>query len=61
MNNLLHLPKRTGAQTPHRGHALDRFVKFEGAADYLTVGAIVVLAAAMVIGLLTTQGSAPWY
>ena len=61
MNHPFHLPNRTGAKTPRRGHALDRFTKIEGAADYLTVGAIVLLALFMIVGLLTTTGSAPWY
>ena len=60
MNSPFHLPHRTGDATPHRGHYLDRFTKFEGVADYLTVGAIMLFAVAMVIGLLTTTGSAPW-
>ena len=60
MNIPFHLPHGTGAHPPHRGHYLDRFTKFEGAADYFTIGAIVLFAAAMVIGLLTTTGSSPW-
>ena len=34
MNRPFHLPHGTGASPPHRGHYLDRFTKFEGAADY---------------------------
>ena len=33
---------------------------FEGAADLMTVGLIIALGAAMVVGLLTASGSVTW-
>ncbi len=57
------MPTETGHDTevhhPHRKNK-HRAERFEGAADLLVVGIIIALAAAMLIGLLTTQGSAPW-
>jgi hypothetical protein len=42
-------------------HADQRLRRFEGAIDYLVIGGILVLAAAMVYGLATASGSAPWF
>lgn len=38
----------------------NRIQGFENAADLLTVGLIIALGAAMVIGLLTASGSVTW-
>jgi hypothetical protein len=38
----------------------DRLVGFENATDLLTVGLIVVLGLAMVIGLFTASGNVTW-
>lgn len=38
----------------------DRFQKVEGFADLLTLGLIVALGIAMVIGLVTASGSVTW-
>lgn len=58
------MPIETGHETevqPHPHHPnKHRAERFEGAADLLVVGIIIALAAAMLIGLLTTHGSAPW-
>ena len=56
----LHLPHRTGAH-PHNGGLFLRLGKAEGVADWVTVGAIAMFAAAIVYALLTTTGSSPWY
>lgn len=46
------------AHVAHRkGHLLERF---EGATDMLIVGIIIALGAAMLVGLITASGSAPW-
>ena len=37
-----------------------RLERFEGAADLMTVGLIIALGAAMVVGLLTASGSVTW-
>ncbi len=57
------MPTETGHDTEvHHEHHKNkhRAERFEGAADLLVVGIIIALAAAMLIGLLTTHGSAPW-
>lgn len=56
------MPTETGHDTEVHPHHKNkhRAERFEGAADLLVVGIIIALAAAMLIGLLTTQGSAPW-
>ena len=56
------MPTETGHDTEvrHTHRNKHRAERFEGAADLLVVGIIIALAAAMLIGLLTTQGSAPW-
>ncbi len=56
-----HLPHRTGAHPHHHEQTAVRLGKIEGLADYLTVGLIVLFAGAVVFGLATTTGSAPWY
>ena len=38
----------------------DRLVGFENATDLLTIGLIVALGLAMVIGLITASGSVTW-
>lgn len=45
------------AHPHHHGHKIERF---EGAADLLIVGLIVVLGLAMLIGLLTASGKTYW-
>ena len=55
-----HLPHRTG-EPPHSHHSAFSFSKVEGAADVLIVAGIVLFIGAMIFGLLTTTGSAPWY
>ena len=59
MDKSAHRPPGAG-EPPHRGHRTDRFVKVEGWIDYAVFAGIVLLAGAMVYGLLTTTGSAPW-
>lgn len=43
--------------THRKGHLTQRF---EGATDMLIVGIIIALGAAMLVGLITASGSAPW-
>jgi hypothetical protein len=38
-----------------------RFRRFEGALDYLVIGGLLTLAAAMVYGVLSATGDAPWF
>lgn len=38
-----------------------RLRRFEGAVDYIVIGGALILAAAMVWGLLTASGDAPWF
>lgn len=46
------------AHVVHRkGHFTQRF---EGATDMLIVGIIIALGAAMLVGLITASGAAPW-
>ncbi|HPA38512.1 MAG TPA: hypothetical protein PLV04_07190 [Phenylobacterium sp.] len=46
------------ARAAHRkGHFTQRF---EGATDMLIVGIIIALGAAMLVGLITASGAAPW-
>ena len=44
----------------HHHHKHHRLEKVEGAADMLTIGFVVVLGLAMVIGLLTASGNVTW-
>lgn len=43
-----------------RGHVSDGLARYEGLADYAVVAGIILLAAGMIAGLLTSSGSAPW-
>ena len=42
-------------------HTAQRLQRFEGAFDYFMVAAALILAGAMVYGLLNAPGDAPWY
>jgi hypothetical protein len=42
-------------------HADERMRRFEGAVDYLVIGGILILAGAMIYGLATASGRAPWF
>jgi hypothetical protein len=44
----------------HHHHNKHRIERFEGAADLIVVGLIVLLGLAMLIGLMTASGEANW-
>jgi hypothetical protein len=55
----------SGAAEPHPHHPHHPMAyqmrRLEGVVDYMMVGGIVALAAAMVYGLITASGRAPWF
>lgn len=50
----------SGAEHHHESTA-QRLRRFEGAVDYVVIAGVMILAAAMVYGLLTASGDAPWF
>lgn len=60
-----HLKRSRGTGVSGAGHhhmpTDQRLRRFEGAIDYFVIGGILILAAAMVYGLVTASGSAPWF
>ena len=59
----LRRPGRGGANGAGHRHesTTQRLRRFEGAVDYLVIAGVLVLAAAMVYGLLTASGDARWF
>lgn len=65
----LHMPhfKRSGgtgvsgAEHHHHTPTDQRLRRFEGAIDYFVLGGILILAAAMVYGLVTASGESAWF
>lgn len=51
----------TSAHPHHHHQPAEKFQKAEGIIDYLIVAGVVLLGAAMVFGLLTSQGESPWF
>lgn len=45
----------------HHAHMEDRMQRIEGTVDLLIIAGIVLLGAAMVYGLFTASGEAPWW
>lgn len=45
------------AKAPRNRHRLE---KFEGAADLMVVGIVILLGLAMIVGLLTASGTSNW-
>ena len=60
-----HFRRSTRAAVSGAGHhhtpTAQRMRRFEGAIDYIVIGGVLILAAAMVWGLLTASGDAPWF
>lgn len=50
----------SGAGHHHKSTA-QRLRRFEGAIDYVVIAGVLILAAAMIYGLLTASGDAPWF
>ena len=56
-------PGRVAASGAGHRHepTVQRLRRFEGAVDYVVIAGVLILAAAMVWGLLTASGDAPWF